>query len=136
MKTHATSFRPRSLLAVSQAAKEGGQIDARIREFVDEFDKASLEVRSEMLREQPVALENPVANAYLAAIAEHLSRLMKSIPPAWTEEGQYFLHKPHFGSPLQSHKSILLATSPSSFRRRMIFVDHNPLSRPHAKSSI
>jgi len=125
-----TKQRPQSLKDVSVLAKDG-HFDAFLREFIDEFDKASHEKKQQMILQEPDRLENPIAGAYLAATAEHLARKNKLLIPDWTNDNQYVLRYPHFGSPLQSHKAYLLARSPSAFRRRMIFVDMDVLSRPH-----
>ena len=125
-----TNHRPQSLKNVSILAKDG-HFDALLREFVDEFDMASYDKKQQMISEEPEKMENLIAGAYLAASAEHLARKHKLLIPEWTNNSEYVLRHPHFGSPLQSHKAYLLARSPSSFRRRMIFVDMDVLSRPH-----
>jgi transcriptional regulator with XRE-family HTH domain len=125
-RTHA---RPASL---SQAARRGraeGRRDAMIREFCDEFYKATTAARRRMLASAP-PLQGDEADAYYAAIAEHLS-LQNGLPvPAWALAEQRFLRKPFFPAGLQSLKSTLLVESPVAFRRRMVFVGANPLSRP------
>ena len=128
--------RPQTLLEVSQLGKHHGNYDAFLREWVDEVDKVTDgEQKRLMVLDEPIVLDHPIANAYLAAVAEYVCRMASVRPPTWTEKDKYFLTRPHFGSSLQSHKALLIAQSPSAFRRRMIFVDNYPLSRPHYKTS-
>jgi hypothetical protein len=51
--------------------------------------------------------------------------------PAWTEKPQRFLREPFFAGGLESLKAILIVESPSAFRRRLIFISADGLSRPH-----
>ena len=43
--------------------------------------------------------------------------------PSW------FLKRPHFTSPLEGFKALLIAESPLAFRRRRIFTQAEPLRR-------
>jgi hypothetical protein len=123
--------RPRSLSEVVQFANQNGHIDTFLREFLDEFYTApSSSLRSKMLAEEPVLVEDAHANAYLGAVAEHLAQREAQVPPAWTQEAQRFLKKPYFPSGLESLKASLIVESPVAFRRRMIFVGSEPLYRP------
>lgn len=127
--------RPRSLAEVALRSQTGN-FNSHLREFVDEFDKLDdVEAQLRMVQEEPVCAVG-IDKAYLAAVAEFLSRKRSRRPPAWTEAADCFLLKPYFGSPLQSHKAILIASSPAAFRRRSIFVDAHPLSRPHAHNTL
>lgn len=69
-------------------------------------------------------------NAYLAAVAEHLSLRNALAVPAWAIEPARFLDRPYFPCGLDSLKATLLVESPTAFRRRMIFVGADPLYRP------
>jgi hypothetical protein len=113
---------------------EGGGIDDLLREFLDEFYVADEKARAAMVAEEPPLLANERANAYLAAVAEHLS-LRYSLPRlAWVGAPVRFLHRPYFPAGLESLKATFLKESPTAFRRRLIFVDANPLSRPRQVS--
>jgi hypothetical protein len=120
--------RPRTLAEVVAAAKRDGDVYARLREFLDHFYRHASE-RREMLREEPPLFEDDVANAYLAATAEHLAIRYRLSIPAWVHDKRRFLHMPHFTGP-RGMKAMLLAESPTAFRRRMIFVGYDPLGRP------
>jgi hypothetical protein len=68
------SQRPRTLKAAAEQAVAGGNLGAFIREFLDEFYALTdSEARLRAIDEEPPILNHPTANAYLAAVAEHLS---------------------------------------------------------------
>jgi hypothetical protein len=86
--------------------------------------------RNEALTDEPIAVGR-VEDAYLAALAEYLTaRDRLSDAPAWTEKPERFLREPFFAGGLESLKAILVE-SPSAFRRRLIFISADGLSRPH-----
>jgi hypothetical protein len=66
----------------------------------------------------------------LAAVAEHLAKSYRLPVPEWTETQGNDLHQPFFAGGLESLKAILFAESPTAFRRRLLFVSKNALSRP------
>jgi hypothetical protein len=65
----------------------------------------------------------------LAAVAEHLSLTNHIDPPDWTQQDIRFLKRPFFPANLDSLKALCIKESPTAFRRRMSFVDSQPLSR-------
>jgi acyl carrier protein phosphodiesterase len=68
-------------------------------------------------------------DAYLAATAEHSALEYDLDVPEWTEHQGNELHRPHFGSKFENLKATLIAESPLSFRRRLLFVSANALDR-------
>jgi len=124
--------RPRSLEAVVACGEAHGNVDAYLREFLDEFySEPDAQQRAGMLAHEPPLKETPVTlNAYLAAVAEHLCFRYHLPVPAWTQAPERFLKSPFFPAGLDSLKAILLVESPTAFRRRMIFVGADPLYRP------
>ncbi len=128
--------RPTSLEEVARRHDEKRQDwKMGLAEFLDEFYMAKTTDRAKMIGEQP-PLVDKIADAYLAATAEHLAIHYDLKEPAWCCEKTRFLHRAHFGSDLQSLKAILLVESPIAFRRRMIFVDKSPLERASKYSSL
>ncbi len=123
--------RPRSLRQAAACGLEFGDRDAYLREFLDEFYvEDNAERRAAMLADEPPLSRDGRANAYYAAVAEHLA-LKNHLPvPPWTGQPGRFLHQPFFPAGLESLKAMLLRDSPTAFRRRMIFVDADPLYRP------
>jgi len=123
--------RPRTLEEVAQWSEDLGRIDEFIREFLDEFylePKATQ--RAAMIAGQPRLSGDIRRDAYLAAVAEHLAFRYGLTVPTWTDEPSRFLKRPYFPAGLESLKAILLVESPVAFRRRLIFVGSDPLSRP------
>lgn len=130
--TPSKRFRPGSLHDVARQSLVFGGIDALLREFLDEFYKERDPARqSRMLAAEPELLMDDRANAYLAAVAEHLSRCHQLPVAPWVHDKRRFLQRPFFTAGLESLKASQLAESPLAFRRRMIFVGQHPLSRPH-----
>ena len=131
----ARRHRPSSLREVAALAAVLGNIDGFLREFLDAYyTQDDPKRRTAMLAEEPQMLESERANAYLAAVAEHLSRCDRMSQPRWPNEPTRFLKRPFFPAGLESLKAQLLIESPSAFRRRLIFVGADPLYRPRKTS--
>lgn len=127
----ASSRRPGTLREAALWGESLGRRDAMLREFVDEFHSAPSAARASLLSgEPPLLAGDERANAYYAAVAEHLALTHRLQVPAWTQSEERFLRKPFFPAGLESLKATLLVESPPAFRRRMIFVGADPLSRP------
>lgn len=121
--------RPASLLQVSERVLSGIlTFDQAVREYLDIFYGLPDDGRVESMVEQPLPIGD-VKDAYLAAVAEHLS-LQYGLPvPEWSETVGFDLPRAWFGTKLESLKATLLAESPLAFRRRMLFVSENALHR-------
>jgi hypothetical protein len=127
----AQSRRPRSLQEAAIWGNALGNRDSMLREFLDEYYVAPAADRARMLEDEPPLLpDDDRANAYYAAVAEHLAMSDGLRAPAWVQSTARFLRRPFFPAGLESLKATLLVESPPAFRRRMIFVDRNPLYRP------
>jgi hypothetical protein len=123
--------RPRSIAEIASRALAGRQtFDAACREFVDAWQSMPVDLRAGALEDEPRAI-GPLEDAYLGALAEHLALDAKTPMPRWTEAPTRFLQEPFFAGGLESLKAILLAESPLAFRRRLIFISADALSRPH-----
>jgi hypothetical protein len=121
--------KPRTLGEVIRRVKTGEQkFDPSLREFLDSF-YANPDQRPRAIEERP-ALLDAVHDAYVAAVAEHLARVYGLPIPEWSENHGNGLHDPFFAGGLQSLKGVLLAESPTAFRRRLLFVSKDALSRP------
>ena len=121
--------RPQSLRQAAAFGLEFGERDAFLRELLDEF-YVEAERRAAMLIDEPPISGDDRANAYYAAVAEHLALKYRLSVPPWTADSRRFLNRPFFPAGLESLKATLLMESPVAFRRRMIFVDADPLYRP------
>jgi hypothetical protein len=121
--------RPRTLLEISRRAKRGEQgFDHATREFLDAF-YANADERQAALRDRPEGMD-PIRDAYLAALAEHLARSFGLPVPEWSEMHGNALNRPFFAGGLDSLNAILTVESPAAFRRRLLFISKDALSRP------
>lgn len=123
--------RPRSLAEVARGSDSRESFSRHLADFLDQF---YLDRRAEMLAEEPMLLrtaidDGAVADAYLAATAVALARLIKSAPPAWAWSEIRKLRSPWFASRGRAVRATLLAESPAPFRERNLFVSSNALSR-------
>jgi hypothetical protein len=121
--------RPDTLQDVVQAwSLDVRAYSTAIAGFLDSF-YVNPERRQAMIDPEPDATGNAEIDAYLGAVAEHLARRWRLRIPAWTQKPCRFLRQPLFATSIESLKALLLAQSPLSFRKRMIFVEHEPLRR-------
>jgi len=120
--------RPKTLFEVAHRVGTGEQeFGLAVREFLDSFylNRSS---RDEALRQRPRRID-AFHDAYLAAVGEHLARSYHLEVPPWTEDHGNDLHDPYFAGGLESLKAILFVESPLAFRRRLLFVSRNALTR-------
>ena len=123
------SKRPQTLHEVSRRVAAGEEtFDSAVHEFLDAFYSRA-DRREAAIAEAPMLLE-PIKDAYLAAVAEHLAQVYGLDVPAWAEHRGLDLKRPFFAGGLESLKAVLQVESPAAFRRRMLFVSRNALSRP------
>jgi hypothetical protein len=123
--------RPACLAEVARLSDSRADFSRHLADFLDQF---YIERRPEMLAEEPRILaaaieDGNVADAYLAATAVSLARLVKSPPPVWAWQERRKLKSPWFASRGRSIRAILLVESPAPFRERNLFVSENALSR-------
>lgn len=120
--------KPKTLCEVVRRVKSGEQqFDPSLREFLDAF-YANPSSRKAALEDRPNSID-AVHDAYVGAVAEHLSRSYGLPLPEWTETHGNDLHEPFFAGGLQSLKGVLIVESPVAFRRRLLFVSKDALSR-------
>lgn len=125
--------RPRNLNDVILCSQVHGDFYSFVREFLDEFyTEKNYEVRQQMLDIEPQLDTSKQINAYLGAVAEQLSLRYHLDTPGWANDYSRFLDEEFFPCQLESSKirDLLRQESPSAFRRRMIYVDKDPLCRP------
>jgi len=123
--------RPRTLSETAAWSDDAEKFSFNIRDFLDEF---YADPRSERLIDEPpvrceILSDNGLADAYLAAIAEHLSRKFGFTPPAWAGSPSRTLKHPWFAMESHGARMLLLIESPPAFRERNIFVSADALSR-------
>ncbi len=105
------------------------EFDSAVREFLDSWQGMTRRQKAAAIAQEPMPVGS-LHDAYLASLAEHLSLLERIDTPAWTEDPSRFLERPFFSGGLESLKATLLVESPLAFRRRLIFISANALSRP------
>jgi hypothetical protein len=121
--------KPETLAEVVRRAKADEQkFDPSLREFLDSF-YANADSRRRAIEQRPDPID-AVHDAYVAAVAEHLARVYGLPIPEWSETHGNGLREPFFAGGLQSLKGVLVAESPTAFRRRLLFVSKDALSRP------
>jgi hypothetical protein len=120
--------RPKTLSEVASRVGTGEQeFGVAVREFLDSF-YLNQSSRNDALRERPRSID-AFHDAYFAAVGEHLARTYGLQVPQWTEDHGNGLHEPYFAGGLESLKAILFVESPLAFRRRLLFVSRNALTR-------
>jgi len=125
--------RPQTLCEVARRVNRGEQqFDTAVLEFLDSF-YGNPELRLSAIEVRPELID-ALRDAYLAAVAEHLAKSYRLPVPEWTETQGNDLHKPFFAGGLETLKGILVAESPTAFRRRLLFVGKDALSRPRQSS--
>jgi hypothetical protein len=125
--------RPKTLCEVARRVNNGEQkFDNAVLEFLDSF-YAEPEHRLSAINNRPELID-ALRDAYLSAVAEHLARSYGLPVPEWTEMQGNDLHQPFFAGGLEALKGTLVAESPTAFRRRLLFVSKNALSRPRQPS--
>lgn len=125
------SPRPKTIAEVATLTRDAESLSYSIPEFLDEFYAEPL---AERLVEEPLRLkelldDDGLADAYLAGIADHLSRQYGLRPPAWVSGPGRILTNPWFALKSHGGRMCMLIESPAAFRERNIFVSANALSR-------
>ena len=122
--------RPRSLFEVATLSATIDDFSMNIQDFLHEFQAHP---GYEMLEASPTLMaakfeKGDLADAYLAAVADSLSKQLRLARPTWSTEPERYLHSPWFASPGSSMRACLLLESPGPFRERNLFVTANALS--------
>lgn len=124
-------MRPTSIAEVAKRLEESPRtpLFKPLGEFLDAFYEPNAD-RASMLSQEPCADIPPSHLAYLSAAVEHLCSLYALPPPSWVSRPEYFLDTAYYPEKLGPKlEAILIAESPTSFRRRFIFTEAEPLRR-------
>jgi hypothetical protein len=132
-------WRPVTLVEVARRINAGEREDLTLCDFLTEFyghlRRGELAAASGAIAGEPDPLADPIAHAHLGAVGEHLALRWGLCVPPWTNHPTRFLKRPHFTTPWDGFKAMLIAQSPLAYRRRLIFTEAEPLRRagfPHA----
>ncbi len=123
--------RPGSLVEIAKRATNSDEFGFLIREFLDEFYEKR---DSGILQEEPQSLRDLFqdqgrADAYLAAMADHLARSMGQLCPRWALAPERTLAMPYFSMQSEAGRLFLLTDAPRAFRQRNLFINRDALSR-------
>lgn len=105
------------------------QAMALIVQFVDDFRSRRRDKQRDLISKKPGPTGSAVVDAYLAALAEHLSNEAGLPAPAWVDDPARFLKQWWIESDVPSARPTAIAQSPAAFRRRGIFISERALER-------
>lgn len=120
-----------NLAAFAKEVETKDDFSFGLKNFLDNFYANPC---PEMLTDEPRLLRDVIhddgfADAYLGAVAEHLSRKSSWNPPCWCMSRLRMLQDPFFAASSFKMQRLLLGDSPAAFRWRNIFVSRDSLSR-------
>lgn len=99
-------------------------------ELLDEVSlTATDDQRRRAIDAEPASTGDPRADAFLAALAEHLALGWGLAVPAWALGPGRALEQFWFVSDVAGFRAIAIAQSPAAFRRRGIFITGGALER-------
>jgi len=120
-----------SLAQVAERSRTSEHFSFALRDFLDGFYAQPAAVK--LMEEPPFLVEGlrdkGYADAYLAAVAEHLAGQYRFPVPAWSRDPRRTLREPHFAFKTPEGQIFLLVESPTAFRVRNIFVSADALTR-------
>ena len=125
-------MRPASLREVVERAREDGDWDHHLQNFLDAFyaRDGDLTAQAAMIAEEPGFLGQAQPDAFLGGVGEHLARRWR-LPfiPSWVRHEARYLMTAMFVPDERNLRQYLLCVSPVSFRPRLIFTGPDPLQR-------
>lgn len=127
--------RPKSLREVAAQSDTYSEFGHHLKDFLHEFEWArqrQLPLRP-MLAEEPPRLaarfrEGNICDAFLAATADHLSRVNGLPTPAWALNEDLILREPWFSEEFLTLRLRLLRDTPSAFKDKNLYVFESALS--------
>lgn len=125
-------FEPdRTLRESLDSVRVPGDFGYAIRNFLDRF---RAQPNPTWLEEEPDFLvtrlnDDGYADAFVAAVAEHLSGSHSFPCPRWASRADRVKKIPWFAAKSPNLKAILIQETPAAFRIRNLFVSANALSR-------
>ena len=96
--------------------------------FVELAEKASPELRATMVAEVPRPTGDERFDALLAGLVEYSCAKQVELPPAWVNEGRFFLDRFWFPGGIRALEAEAFVWSPGSLKRHGVFVGQGALS--------
>src|SRR6266853_4538861 len=125
--------RPQTLAEVARIVRANPSHYAMpLDEFCDEFylDHPDKTAQQHRLDPVPEPVGDPLADAWIGSVGEHLALRWGLRVPAWTDRPAHFaLDEPHFAPAAKVMRGVVLVESPPAFRSRLIFTRAEPLAR-------
>ena len=123
--------RPQTLAEAVSWSDDTGRFSFNIRDFLDDFyaDPGEQRLADEPPLRRELFSDEGRADAYVAAIADHLSGQFGLPIPPWTASPLRTLKDPWFAMDSHAGRMLLLVESPAAFRERNIFISADALSR-------
>jgi len=120
-----------SIAALAEQARTAEHFSCGFRDFLDGFYENP---QASKLAEEPRRLiqilhDEGYADAYLAALAEHLAGQYRFPVPAWCRNAERSMKEPNFAFKTPEGRMFLLVESPTAFRVRNIFISADGLTR-------
>lgn len=122
-------IRPRTLTEMVDWIGDGMTLRLASARFLDGFYAAVPRARQAMIDDEPELTADATTDALVGAMGEHLAQRWDLCVPAWVHEPARFLRTPWFATRLKGLHPMLVSESPIAFRRRMLFVQREPLNR-------
>ncbi len=120
-----------SISAIAAQTRTAEHFSLGFRDFLDGFyenpQANNLEEEPRLLAE--ILQDEGYADAYLAALAEHLAGQYRFSVPAWCRNLERSLKEPSFAFKTPEGRMFLLVESPTAFRVRNIFISAEGLTR-------
>lgn len=120
-----------SIAALAEQAQSAEHFSYGLRDFLDGFyenpDASKLNEEPRYLTE--ILSDEGYADAYLAALVEHLAGQNRFPVPAWCRNPGRSLQKPRFAFKTPEGRLFLLVESPTAFRARNIFISADAVTR-------
>lgn len=124
------SAKPKTIRDVGDMIAAGHEIWFGTKEFIDAVIwtvKAAggpscgmYPIPATMYEKAPVVLENALARAHLAALAEYLAQISGQTPPEWSQSSMSFLERPIYFGGERARQQIITET-PAPYARRNLY---------------
>jgi hypothetical protein len=122
--------KPKTIRDVGDMIAAGHEIWFGTKEFIDAViwtvraaggpSGGLYPIPAAMFSEAPVVLEDALARAHLAALAEYLAEISGQTPPEWSQSSMSFLERPiYFGG--ERARQLIIDDTPGPYARRNLF---------------